>query len=92
MGGKWGNTALFVQYPQNYLVIVDFKDKRYRVTIKSIESDSSMAGVGKLELSSIVIKRKMGKIKNNKTNSKALKYYDLHFIEKFEIKNKKDER
>lgn len=90
-GGKWGNTPTFVQYPQNYLVIAEFKDNRYRITVKSVFVDYSTAGLGKTELSEIVIKRSKGKIKNNSLNKKSLKYYDLHFSSIFNIKTKKDD-
>ena len=90
-GGKWGNTAIFVQYPQNYLVVVEFKDKRYRVTIKSITVDFTEPGAGTTELTDLVVKRKVGKIKNREILTKALSYYDKHFDSKFLIKNEKDE-
>lgn len=90
LGGKWGNTPSYVQVPQNYLVIVDFKPSKYRVTIKSIETDFSAVGMGKNLLSELVVKRRNSKFRGSESHKRALKYYDLYFQSKFEIKQKKD--
>jgi len=83
-GGKWGSTAIFVQYPNNYLVVIDFKHQKYRVTIKAISLKSEIQYMA-TDLKDYVIKK--NKIKNSKTNNKGLNYYNKHFIAKFTLKN-----
>ena len=88
-GGTWGGTAIFLQYPQNFLVVIDFKDNRYRVTIKSIKVDFSSANLGIDKLDEIILKK--GKFKNTKYMKKSLSYYHRHFTEKFTLKQKNDD-
>ncbi len=90
-GGKWGNTPIFVQYPQDYLVIAEFKKGKYRITIKSIESDMSEAGAGKSELNDLLHVTKNKQFRNNKYNKKVLRYYNLTFISRYKIKIEKDD-
>ena len=82
-GGKWGTTAIFVQYPNNYLVVINFKNQKYRVTIKTISLVSEVQYMA-TDLKDYVIRK--DKIKNSKTNNKALNYYNKHFTEKFTLK------
>ena len=35
-GGKWSTTPDFVKFPHSYKVIVEVKDKKYRVTLKNM--------------------------------------------------------
>ena len=88
-GGTWGGTAIFLQYPQNFLVVIDFKDNRHRVTIKSIKVDFSSANLGIDKLDEIILKK--GKFKNTKYMKKSLSYYHRHFTEKFTLKHKNDD-
>lgn len=87
-GGKWGTTAIFVQYPNNYLVVVDFKESKYRITIKNINLSSNNRNLA-TNLEDYVLRN--NQIKNSKTFNKALDYYNKHFTEKFTITTKKDD-
>jgi len=87
-GGKWGTTAIFIQYPINYLVVIDFKENKYRVTIKSINLKSEIRYMA-TDLNDYILKQ--GKIKNTNTLNTGLSYYDQHFTEKFTITTKKDD-
>ncbi len=82
-GGKWSNTLLYVQYPQNYLVIIDFKLNRYRVTIKEIEADTRIANLGIIDLKDVALKKKYTVFSTNKIVLKGLEYLDKHLLEKF---------
>jgi len=88
-GGTWGGTATFLQYPQNFLVVIDFKDNRYRVTIKTIKVDFSSVDLGINKLDDFILKK--GKFKNTKYIKKSLSYYHRHFTEKFTLKQKNDD-
>jgi hypothetical protein len=88
-GGSWGSTAIFLQYPQSFLVVIDFKNKKYRVTIKSIEVDFTSANLGTNNLEDIILSK--GKFKNNESTKKNLSYYHRHFTDKFTIKVKNDD-
>ena len=88
-GGTWGGTATYLQYPQSFLVVIEFKDSRYRVTIKSIKVDFSSANLGISKLDDIILKK--GKFKNTKYVKKSLSYYHRHFTEKFTLKQKNDD-
>lgn len=87
-GGKWGNTPIYAQRPMRYLVVVEFKPNKYRVTLKSIEIIFP-PNIGNSYLQDIVVKRKINKIKNNSTHKKPLQYYDLHFSSQFLVDKKK---
>jgi hypothetical protein len=89
-GGTWGGTAIFLQYPQNFLVVIDFKDNRYRVSVKSIKIDFSSSGVdGINNLEDYILKK--GKFKNTKYLKKMLGYCHRHYTSKFTIKVKNDD-
>jgi len=88
-GGTWGGTAIYLQHPQSFLVVIDFKDNRYRVTIKSIKVDFTSVNLGVDKLDDIILKK--GKFKNTKYVKKSLSYYHRHFTEKFTLKQKNDD-
>lgn len=84
-GGSWGNTATFVQYPINYLVVVDFKDFKYRVTIKSTMIDYGRLGITSLE--DTTTKKRTTIFKNSAAISDGLLDYDNYFLDKYSLKN-----
>jgi len=89
-GGTWGNTAVFIQYPQNFLVVIDFKDDRYRVTVKSIKVDFTTSGINSInDFEDYILKK--GKIKNNKYIKKMLSYCHKHYTNKFTINVKNED-
>tara|TARA_R110001632_G_scaffold137804_2_gene253430 strand:- start:18634 stop:19158 length:525 start_codon:yes stop_codon:yes gene_type:complete len=88
-GGKTMTTSFHVLGPKNYLVVIDFKEKKYRVTIKQISIDLRSNRLGISTFEDLFYRKK--KIKNTKTSQKDLKYYHRHFIEKFTITDKKDD-
>jgi hypothetical protein len=86
-GGKWGNTPAVLNHPHNFLVIIDFKDNRYRVTVKSIEAVIEAANMKMLYDDFL----SRGKIKNNKSNKLMYSYIHKYLIDKFTIKLKNDD-
>lgn len=88
-GGKAMFTTFHVQEPKEYLVVIDFKEDKYRVTIKQITVDYVNSLKTKAPLDELIIKN--NKIKNSKRNRKDLMYYQKHFIEKFTITETKKE-
>ena len=88
-GGTWGGTAAFIKYPHNFLVVIDFKENRYRVTIKLIKIDFSSEDLGIIDLETFLLKK--GKLKNNKLSKVSLSYYHKHFSDKFTLKQINDD-
>jgi hypothetical protein len=86
---KYGGSALFssfyIQEANNYFTSIEFKDNKYRITIKNFTSSATNNNL-KLRLERYIVRKK--KIKNTKVNNKSLKIYDDYFIEKFTITNK----
>jgi hypothetical protein len=90
-GGTWGSTAIFVQYPQNYLVVIDLKDKKYRVTIKDIKTDYRAANQGFSDLAITVTKKRKTEFKDANGATMGLRYIHKHFLNKFDMKQIKKE-
>lgn len=84
-GGTWGNTLTHLKVPINYLVVIDFKENRYRITINSIKSIFGGI-VGVLELNDVALKK--GVFNKQKIVVRGLKYLNIHFVKKFLIKDK----
>ena len=91
MGGSWGSTALFVQYPMNYLVIVDVKEGRYRVTVKNIQNDLSRENLGLTELDEVVMKKKNTQFSKSLITVKGMGYINQHFSGKFDLSSIKED-
>lgn len=87
MGGSWGSTALFVQYPIDYFVMVDIKENKYRITIKNIIVDMSSAGFGNTanELINYITKKKNSVFRKSSASSKGATFFNNHFMNKFDI-------
>lgn len=87
-GGSSLFSAFFIQEENNYFVNIDFKDQKYRVTIRNFTSSTTSATL-KINLEQYILRKK--KMKNNKFNKKNLKIYDDYFTDKFTINTKKDD-
>ena len=90
-GGSWGSTAIFAQYPQNYLAVIDLKDNKYRVTVKNIKTDYRRAKQGFSDLAITVTKKRKTQFKDAKSVTMGLSYIDKHFLNKFDMKKIKKE-
>lgn len=88
-GGKTMTTTFHVQEPKEYLVVINFKPNKYRVTIKQITVNFVKTKLGPSSFEELFIRK--NQIKNNKRNKKDLLYYEKHFTEKFKLKETKDD-
>jgi len=91
-GGTSMGTAFIAQLYLTYLVVIDFKDYRYKVTIKDIFLDNKAIGSGSLtgEFHEFVLKNKNTEFLKSNTITKGLIYDHKHFLEKFTINKSKD--
>lgn len=100
-GGKWGNTADFVRYPQSYSVEIHVKDNQYHVTVKNIEAilSNSMSmriaefssGWHKDNLINSVSRKGKTDFRQSKSVSTGMNYIQKHYYSKFEnLQFKKD--
>lgn len=87
-GGKWGNTLSHLKAPLFYLVVIDFKENRYRVTINSIRSNLG-GKLGFLEMDNVASKK--GVLTKQKIVVRGLKYLNIHFVKTFLLKDKLNE-
>lgn len=87
-GGTAMGTAFIAQMYMTYLVVIDFKDYRYKVTAKEIFLDNKATGAGSMkgDLSEFILRKRTNEFVNSKIITKGLKFDDLHFTEKFSIK------
>lgn len=85
-GGSNMGTAMYAQYYYNYLVVVEFKENKYRVTIKEINIDNkSPLARDRGLLEEYITKRKNSEFITNSIAIRGLTYIDKHFTEKFSI-------
>jgi uncharacterized protein (UPF0333 family) len=86
-GGSTMGTVIFATMQMNYLVVIDFKDDRYKVRIKDINLDDQNIGLahssGKLE--EYTTKKSITEFQSNKLVTTGLQYQHLNFMEKFQI-------
>jgi hypothetical protein len=87
-GGTTMGTVMFIMDYYKYLVVIDFKDEKYRVTIKDIFIDNKYFGTsihsfGYLE--EYITKKKNTLFTTNNVTTVGLGYNDKYFLEKFEI-------
>lgn len=85
-GGTAMGTALIAQLNMKYLVVIDFRDNKYRVIIKEIFLDNNspqarMSG----DVSEFCTKKATTVFLTGKTITTGLIYDHKHFLEKFEI-------
>jgi hypothetical protein len=86
-GGTAMGTAFIAQLFMKYLVVIDFKDNKYRVTVKDIFLDNKelqyrMSG----DISEFCTKKATTVFLTGKTITTGMIYNHKHFLEKFDIK------
>lgn len=86
-GGTAMGTAFLTQLYMNYLVVIDFKEDKYRVTVKEIFLDNKSYGTGRMsgDISEFCTKKQATLFMTGKTVTTGLTYNDKHFLEKFNI-------
>ena len=92
-GGARSNTVMFAIYPIDYFVVIDFKNYKYRVTIKKIFVDFTSAniGLGKSDLKEFITKKKSTTFSTRTSVKKGASYYNYHFLDGFNINSVKKE-
>jgi hypothetical protein len=86
-GGTNMGTVLFAQYFMKYLVVIDFKDQKYKVIVKEVFLDNKIYGLGHSSGNfSEYITRKSGTaFPTGKLATTGLIYMDKNFLEKFTV-------
>lgn len=85
-GGTAMGTILFIQDYYKYLVVIDFKEEKFRVTVKEIFIDNKIYNVAHSAgyLEEYVTKKKQTLFTTNNLANTGLMYNHKHFLEKFE--------
>lgn len=93
-GGSQMGTAFIAQLYMNYLVVIDFKENKYKVIVKEIFLDNKLFGMGQMsgDISEFCTKKNVTEFKTNSVILNGLIYDHKHFLEKFTIQEstKKD--
>ena len=77
-----------LNYPLNYFVIVDFKNFKYRVTIKKMFVDAtSNRYLGIIDIETLLTKSGVTKFKTTKYSIGFFEVLDKYFLDEFAIKN-----
>lgn len=86
-GGTTMGTVLFAMMQMNYLVVIDFKDEKYKVIVKEVFLDNMTFGMGHSsgKLEEYATKKSVSAFPTNKLVTTGLSYQHRHFIEKFDI-------
>lgn len=85
-GGTTMGSILFIQDYFKYLVVIDFKEEKYRVTVKEIFIDNKIYNVAHSAgyLEEYVTKKKQTLFTTNSLATTGLIYNHKYFLEKFE--------
>jgi hypothetical protein len=85
-GGTAMGTVLFTQAFYKYLVVIDFKEEKYRVTLKEIFIDNKLYNAGQSSgyLEEYITKKKQTLFTTNNLATTGLIYNHKYFLEKFE--------
>ena len=86
-GGTSMGVVMFIRDYFKYLVIIDFKDEKYRVTVKDIFIDNKLYNAGQSSgfLEEYITKKKNTIFSTNNLVAKGMEYNDKYFSEKFQI-------
>lgn len=84
-GGTTMGTVLFVDSYFKYLAIIDFKDEKYRITLKEIFLDNkNIMARSQGYFQEYITKKKSTLFTTNNLATKGIIYFDKHFLEKFD--------
>lgn len=85
-GGTSMGSIIFLHNFVSYLVIIDFKDNKYRITIKDIYLDSkNYMALDRGEFENYITKKRNTLFTTNNLAVTALTYYDKQFIEQYSL-------
>jgi len=85
-GGTTMGSILYIQDYFKYVVVIDFKDEKYRVTIKDIFIDNKINGIAQSSgyLQEYITKKKQTLFTTNNLANTGMIYNHKYFLEKFE--------
>jgi len=85
-GGTSMGVVMFIRDYYKYLVVIDFKEEKYRVTIKEIFIDNKLYNAGQSSgfLEEYITKKKQTLFTTNNLVAIGMGYNDKYFLEKFE--------
>lgn len=86
-GGTSMGVVLFIRDYYKYLVVIDFKEEKYRVTIKEIFIDNKLYNAGQSSgfLEEYITKKKQTLFTTNNLAAVGMGYNDKYFLEKFQF-------
>jgi hypothetical protein len=88
-GGKWGNTAVFLNHPFFGDVSIVWKDKKYRITISNMYFNT--AGFGIMKCSDLFTKKRGTELDTSKTMVTAGQYIEKYLSDLFQLNETKKE-
>lgn len=85
-GGTTMGTVMFAQYNLSYLVLINFKNNKYRVIVKDVFLDNKINPYRSSgELVEYISKKRNTEFTTNSLAIKGIIYFHKHFLEKFQI-------
>lgn len=87
-GGTCENTLIPLKFPLYYLVLIDFKENKYRAIVKSIKVNYGIQ-IGFMQFSDIVTRK--GEIKNKNIIIRGLDFFNQHLTQKFTTLEEKED-
>lgn len=87
-GKKKFNSSMIYFYEYNYLTTIEFKDNKYKVTLRDIKIIDNKTGYGlNSTFTDYFTKKKGTQFKDNSEAKDGLSLFNLHFSDKFNIQN-----
>ena len=85
-GGTAMGTVLFLGNNFKYLVVIDFKNEKYRVTVKEIFLSNNLIGPGRDSgyFEEYITRKKQTEFTENNLATKGMIYTHKYFIDKFQ--------
>lgn len=88
-GGKWGNTAAFLNHPFFGEISIVWKDQKYRVTVSNMHFNT--AGFGIMKCSDLVTKKRGTELETSKGMITAGQYIEKYLSDLFLIQKSSNE-
>jgi hypothetical protein len=85
-GGSIFGTPTFLRFPMSYIVVVDFKNEKYKIMIKEINiSDPSRSSSN--DITEYFTQKNKSEFKTTSVIKNSITYYHKYFSDKFIITN-----
>ena len=89
-GGREMTTPIILRGEMSYRVIIDIQDSKYRVTLKEIYFKNPLQPLLQSSLNECISKK--GEFRTGGGVSDTLKFCHLHFLDKFTITKKREDK